>query len=101
MAVASRNNYRRYLTDLDAAFLRDLGYAVALGETLENQTVSGDYNRDGVVDLADYTVWRDELGSGGGVYAGADGTGDGSVTNSDYNVWDDYFGSTATVGGNA
>ena len=38
----------------------------------------GDFNRDGVVDAADYTVWRDGLGS--------------SYTPADYQVWKLHFG---------
>ena len=38
-------------------------------------TLPGDYNGDGVVDAADYTVWRDNLGRAGMGLA-ADGNGD-------------------------
>ena len=45
----------------------------------------GDYNFDGVVDAADYTVWRDSLGST--TIADADGNGDGTVDQADYDLW--------------
>ncbi|MEO1496502.1 MAG: choice-of-anchor Q domain-containing protein [Planctomycetota bacterium] len=55
----------------------------------------GDYNLDGNVDLADYTVWRDQLGSTAITpRSGADGDGDGVVGEADYDVWSDNFGST-------
>jgi hypothetical protein len=54
---------------------------------------AGDYNGDGSVDSADYTVWRDTLGATGTGLA-ADGNGDGVVDNLDYNVWRSGFGTT-------
>lgn len=51
----------------------------------------GDYNGDGVVNAADYTVWRDTLGQTGSSLA-ADGNGDGVVDGLDYDVWRDRFG---------
>jgi hypothetical protein len=41
----------------------------------------GDYNNDGVVDAADYTVWRDGLGT--------------TYTQADYDVWKANFGTHA------
>lgn len=59
----------------------------------------GDYNLDGVVDAADYTVWRDTLGQSGPGLA-ADGDGDNSVDSDDYQVWKLNFGAGApSVGG--
>ena len=57
-------------------------------------TVAGDYNGDGVVDAADYTVWRDALGQTVSPGLGADGDGDGQITNSDLEVWRANFGVT-------
>jgi len=59
--------------------------------------VPGDYNFNGVVDAADYTVWRNTLGQSGTGLA-ADGDGNGAVNNLDYNVWKTNFGSTAAGG---
>jgi hypothetical protein len=56
---------------------------------------SGDYNHDAVVDGADYTVWRDHLGS---TFAAADGSGNGSVDGADYVVWKNNFGRTISFG---
>jgi hypothetical protein len=54
----------------------------------------GDYNEDGTTDSADYTVWRDNLGTS---YAlpnrGAGIAGDVSLE--DYNAWKTNFGSAA------
>ena len=54
--------------------------------------VPGDYNSDGVIDAADYTVWRDLLGSDAIPLQGADGDGDGLVSEVDYRVWSSHFG---------
>jgi hypothetical protein len=51
--------------------------------------VPGDYNGDGVVDAADYTVWRDTLGST--TDRRADGNGDGIVNQLDYQFWKDNY----------
>ena len=53
--------------------------------------LQGDYNGDGVVDAADYTVWRDSFLSIGSDLP-ADGDGDGFVGNSDYDLWAANFG---------
>ena len=57
----------------------------------------GDYNLNGTVDAADYTVWRDALGLGGLTpFSGADGNGDGEVTQADYDLWTANFGNVLT-----
>ena len=56
--------------------------------------VAGDYNRDGIVDLADYTVWRNSLNTTVPNGTGADGNNDGLVNTDDYLVWKDHFGQT-------
>jgi GH35 family endo-1,4-beta-xylanase len=57
----------------------------------------GDYNADGSVDAADYTVWRDSLGSTENLLA--DGDGDGMIDAGDYDVWKVNFGAVYTSGG--
>lgn len=56
--------------------------------------LNGDYNGDGIVNVADYTVWRNNLGSSNSI---ADGNGDGSVDHADYDVWRQNFGATAST----
>jgi hypothetical protein len=53
---------------------------------------AGDYNEDGIVNSADYIVWRNTMGDTVEPYAGADGDGDGMVTDNDYLVWKGNFG---------
>lgn len=52
--------------------------------------VPGDYNGDGLVDAADYTVWRDHLGSE--VHTEVDGDKSGVVDQGDFDIWHDDFG---------
>jgi hypothetical protein len=54
--------------------------------------LDGDYNRNGIVDAADYAFWRDEVSTPVAAYSGADGNGDGIVGTDDYQVWRANFG---------
>ena len=45
--------------------------------------LAGDFNRDGTVDAADYSVWRDGLGS--------------LFTQEDYDIWAANYGTTAAA----
>lgn len=58
----------------------------------------GDYNKNGVVDAADYAVWRNTQGTSVALGTGADGNFDGQITTADYGVWRLHFGETATPG---
>ena len=58
--------------------------------------VAGDYNSNGVVDAADYTVWRDRLG--GTTLANDGGISPGVVDQADYNFWKSRFGATTGSG---
>lgn len=74
----------------------------------------GDFNDDGVVDAADYTVWRDNLGTtaptspfeyrdatnfDGEAAISHNGDGMNGVDMGDYLVWRNNFGATASGGG--
>lgn len=62
-------------------------------------TNSGDYNGNGVVDAADYILWRDTLGQAASpAGSGADGDGDGTIGTGDYDYWRARFGNTAGSG---
>ncbi|MEN1679585.1 MAG: sulfatase-like hydrolase/transferase [Planctomycetota bacterium] len=58
--------------------------------------VTGDFNADGRVDAADFTVWRDQLGSTGRNLA-ADADGDSVVDADDYQLWRANFGANAAA----
>lgn len=61
--------------------------------------ITGDYNDDGIVNAADYALWRDRLGSISPPLAN-DST-PGSVSQEDYGVWRSQFGATAGSGASA
>lgn len=54
----------------------------------------GDYNQDGAVNAADYTVWRDSLGSGN--VLAADGDGNLIIGQGDYGVFASRYGDELT-----
>jgi hypothetical protein len=61
--------------------------------------VAGDYNGNGVVDAADYVIWRHNNGlTGGATTSQGDGTGDGNVDTNDYHYWRSRFGNTSGGG---
>jgi hypothetical protein len=64
--------------------------------TLSVDVTPGDYNNDGNVDSADYTVWRDALDTSvprrG---AGADGDLSGVIDQGDWSVWANNYSSTS------
>ncbi len=61
-------------------------------------TLAGDYNGDGTVGAADYTVWRSTLNQTGTGLA-ADGNANGRIDSDDYTVWKTNFGETGGAGG--
>lgn len=75
-----------------APFIRVFGGRIDIGavETISHDFLPGDFNGDQIVDAADYSRWRDELGSPDNVTA--DGNGDGAVDERDYLVWKYNFG---------
>lgn len=59
------------------------------------QMLAGDYNQNGIVDQADYIVWRKTTGSTVEPFSGADGDGDGTVDEDDLGVWRAHYGMSA------
>jgi hypothetical protein len=63
--------------------------------------LAGDFNLDGSVDTADYTIWADNYTGNGGTgryYSQGDANLDGSVDTADYTVWaDSYTGTSVAV----
>lgn len=64
-----------------------------------NSGIPGDYNGDGTVNTADYSVWRNMRGQSGEEMladgTGPDGTPDGVVDQLDYDLWKAHFGESS------
>lgn len=56
----------------------------------------GDFNLDGTVDAADYTVFRDNLGQSDAALNG-NGNGSGTVTSLDYDIWVSNYGNSSST----
>jgi fibronectin-binding autotransporter adhesin len=97
------NGQRIGVADGSGSFLVNYGAGSAFDPTqvtlsgFQAVTLPGDYNHNGVVDAADYTVWRDTLGSTGAGLA-ADGNINGMIDAGDYTVWKSHFGTHAGSG---
>jgi hypothetical protein len=60
---------------------------------------TGDYNLNGVVDAADYVLWRKTFDDVNAVAnRPADGNKDGYVDDYDYDIWAQHFGNTSVSG---
>ncbi|TWT37638.1 PEP-CTERM motif protein [Posidoniimonas corsicana] len=72
-----------------------LGLEFILAESLVGGSAGGDYNSDGAVDAADYTIWRDNLGASVTLpNERPDATTPGLVDQEDYDYWRDQYGSS-------
>ena len=78
----------------DVTLMDVIGYDAA------GPPVPGDYNHNGIVDAADYTIWRDTLGQTG-MGLSADGNGNGSIDSGDYDLWKANFGNHSGSGAGA
>jgi hypothetical protein len=83
------NGTRMQFTPFDLAVYADLGYPLV--------TPTGDYNKNGSVDAADYVVWRNSRGQTG-VGLAADGDLNNQVDAGDIGFWRARFGQLAAVG---
>ncbi|MEX2315721.1 MAG: hypothetical protein WD669_01125 [Pirellulales bacterium] len=65
---------------------------------LPTATADADYNDDGFVNAADYSIWRNQLGmsmpglAADGAGPGGPGVPDGTVDRLDYDFWKDQYG---------
>jgi hypothetical protein len=89
-------NYTLNFSDENITGALNKSLTLSLTGTLR---LAGDYNGDLVVDAADYTVWRNNVGQSVTAYSSADGDGSGMITSDDYGVWRAHFGQTATADG--
>jgi hypothetical protein len=98
-AIAGANGIPQY-DERGAPFARVYGGRIDMG-AVEHQPnpLPGDYNFDGTVGAADYTVWAETKGSITDLRA--DGDTNGIVNNDDYTFWKSHFGSILPADGAA
>ncbi len=88
--VGVLENYR------DAGLLYGNGVAGAVSiDLVAAGDPAGDFNADGVANLADYTVWRDNLGGDASALNG-NGSGNSTVGTADYDLWKTNFNGTSS-----
>jgi hypothetical protein len=84
------NGHRLDTVDEDFSFT--VNYNAGAGTvTLASFALLADYNLNGKVDAADYTVWRNSLNQAGPNLI-ADGNRDGMVTQLDFAFWKSHYG---------
>lgn len=68
-------------------------------DLLTQETLTGDYDGDGMVDADDYTRWKQDFGNAVTPEgSGADGNADGAVNLADYIIWRDNLGAGTAQG---
>jgi hypothetical protein len=82
---------------IGGAAYADVAIAQVMFETLSDELV-GDYNEDGTVDAADYTVWRDRLGQASTALPNRDPNNAGNIGTADYASWKSNFGAQLGAG---
>jgi mannan endo-1,4-beta-mannosidase len=92
------NNYsaadlQALLGDSDVITLNELPYMPWNYASL----ITGDFDHNGVVDTADYAIWRDSVGQTG-AHLAADANGNNQIDAGDYDVWRSHFGQTVGSG---
>lgn len=58
--------------------------------------IEGDFNADGMVDAADFTIWRDNSGLSVVPFSSGDSNGDGLVDAVDYAAWSSNYGNSSS-----
>ena len=77
----------------------ELRYSPTAVTVIATSGLAGDYNNDGIVDAADYTVWRNALTAGATELLN-DST-PGTVDESDFSYWRAHFGQSLGSGAGA
>jgi hypothetical protein len=95
LTTASRHQVRLTIEDVDInSYWRVSAYMS--GTLIPFPEIAGDFNRDGAVDAADYTLWRDQQNRTG-IGLSADANNDGRVNLTDRGVWASNYGATASA----
>ena len=96
-SILEAGSIANYGVTLDGPDADKFKLVFAAGQLLLESTIAGlpgDYDGNGLVDAADYTVWRDQIGTT--TLPNRDPTATGPVGQFDYLVWKTNFGATKT-----
>jgi hypothetical protein len=98
ISIGSLYNPLSGLEDIDFEVRREGGPADRTYDQIVSYVgasiaVDGDYNADGAVNAADYTVWRDALGQA--ISLPNEGATPGTVTQEDFTIWKNNYGRSA------
>jgi prepilin-type N-terminal cleavage/methylation domain-containing protein len=66
-----------------------------------DEVLAGDYDGNGIVEVADYQIWKLSYGHAVEAFYGADGNGNGQVDAADYTVWRNHLGESVAFGSGA
>lgn len=87
------NGTRKYLTALDAAALKDIGWSVPVAVPPAPTYNPADFNKDTFVNAADLTQWKSAFS----LNANGDANGDANTDGADFLVWQRNFGATSAL----
>lgn len=97
VAMIYRDRFESIINPADLADLSFGLYDNVLVEQIADTGLGGDYNEDGVVNAADYVVWRNNAGTSFDL-PNRDPDASGDVGPDDYQYWVEKFGDSAGSG---
>jgi hypothetical protein len=79
---------------LSPDLLFELRYNETSVQLIVVNSLPGDFNRDGLVDTADFVIFEKSAGQSVAPYSSADANGDTLINSDDYNIWRAHFGTS-------